>query len=143
MRRDKDRDLSRQMHDALLALPYQCWHNAKRALAQLGSDARYVEGWVVMPDGRPVEHGWCEVGEQIVDPTLPDVDLTYFAGLRFDAKQVKLLDREPYTPIVRQLYGCNGRGSSEYRAAFDSARHYAETHPHQHGGNQRWISSKR
>ncbi len=127
MQREKDQALSRRIQAALRTLPYQCWHNAKRALAYLSADAWYVEGWVVTAEGRVVEHGWCESGGWIVDPTLPEARMVYFAGLRFDAQQIATLDHDPHAPIVWQLYGPGGCGSPEYRAVFVAACRFAET----------------
>ena len=125
MTRDKDYELSGRLKRLLTALPYQCWQNAKRALAYLGVDARYTEGWVVTSDGLLAEHSWCEAGGKIIDPTSPDAELAYFAGLRFDAQQLATLDRDLYTHIAWQLYGRGGCSSPEYRAAFEAAREFA------------------
>ena len=125
----KDHELSRRVRDELHALPYQCWHNAKRALACLGRDACYVEGWIVTPEGRLVEHGWCEAGGRVVDPSLPDAEAEYFPGLRFDTQHIAALDRDPYVPIARQLYGHTGRDCPAYCAAFEAARSFAEAEP--------------
>ena len=125
MQCDKDHELSKQLSCQLKALPYQCWQNAKRAMACLSAGARYVEGWVVRPGGLLAEHSWCEAGGKIIDPTSPDAELSYFAGLRFDARQLATLDRDPYTPIAWQLYGRDGRDSPEYRGAFEAARAFA------------------
>jgi len=125
MQQDKHYEWSRWMNCLLKALPYQCWQNAKRALAYLGADARYVEGWVVRPDGLLVEQSWCEADGRIIDPTLPDAEMTYFAGLRFAAQQLATLDRDPYTPLAWQLYGRGGCDSPEYRGAFEEARAFA------------------
>jgi hypothetical protein len=73
----------------------RCWHNAACAVHHLGDGAHYVEGWVVVNRSDPyvIEHGWCEVGMRVVDPSYTDYvtrgvtslepPLAYFAGLRF------------------------------------------------------------
>lgn len=121
MRLNKDYELSQRLRDELNALSYQCWYSAKRTLAHLGAGARYVEGWVVTTDGLVAEHGWCQAGGRIIDSALPAAELTYFAGLCFDALQLETLDRDPYTPIAWQLYGRGGRESPKYVAAFEAA----------------------
>lgn len=90
----------------------RCWRNAALAVSHLGSAARYVEGWIVTDGAVPyvIEHGWCEVDGQIVDPTYaphvtPDPPpVAYFVGARFTPRQAEaalhqrlpiVLDREP------------------------------------------------
>lgn len=68
-----------------------CWHNAARNLLEFDDLATgiYVEGFVVCPDGRIVEHGWIELEGAIIDTTpgyydKPGAeDLSYFPAKRF------------------------------------------------------------
>lgn len=90
----------------------RCWRNAALAVSHLGPGARYVEGWIVTAGTVPyvIEHGWCEVDGEIVDPTYaphvtPDPPpLAHIVGARFTAQQAEaalrdrlpiVLDREP------------------------------------------------
>ena len=132
MHHNKDYELSQRLRGELNALSYQCWYSAKRALAHLDARARYVEGWAVTTDGLVVEHGWCQAGGRIIDSALPGAELTYFAGLCFDALQLEMLDRDPYTPIAWQLYGRGGCENPEYVAAFEAACHFARVNEPAH-----------
>ncbi len=85
----------------------RCWRNAALAVSHLGPAARYVEGWIVTAGTVPhvIEHGWCEVDGQIIDPTYaPHVSLdtppaAYFVGARFTPRQAEAALRERL-PIV-------------------------------------------
>ena len=101
----------------------RCWRNAALAVSQLGPDARYVEGWVVTDGLHPfvIEHGWCEADEGIVDPSYtPYVStyrppVAYFAGVRFDAKEVAAAIERRSLPLVWS------RDDPEHRLAFEAA----------------------
>lgn len=53
---------------AIQAQPKACWRNAAMALLTCLDAGRYVEGIAVW-NGIPMEHGWVEVENSIVDPT--------------------------------------------------------------------------
>lgn len=75
----KDKDESRRVARLIGAESKQCWRNA--ALAAVATGSSYVEGMAVLKRfNLPIEHGWIEQGSTIIDPTLPDDDLEYFAG---------------------------------------------------------------
>lgn len=69
--------------------------NAYRAaLATPGSS--YVQGFLTTPDklAQPIEHGWIELDDRILDPSLPylkksALDLHYFPAQRLSLKQLK------------------------------------------------------
>jgi hypothetical protein len=67
------------------ARPQQCYYNAFQVIQQIPeyADAEYVEGMAVNKHGLELEHGWVEKDGMVVDPTLPEVELSYFPGLRF------------------------------------------------------------
>jgi len=44
--------------------------------------ADYVEGYAIVGNGAPLEHGWIERDSEIIDPTFTTVDTIYFGGLR-------------------------------------------------------------
>lgn len=65
----------------------------KAALASEG--ATYVQGFLVVSDPplQPIEHGWIELADRIVDPTLPHFqkkaeELYYFPAQRLTVKQL-------------------------------------------------------
>lgn len=79
----------------------KCWLNSLSALMgyrydvgkELPADAFYVEGWLMICDGAiPIEHGWIELGDKIVDVTLyKDGDLKaeyYFPVLRWSIAEM-------------------------------------------------------
>jgi hypothetical protein len=69
------------------AEPGMCWRNATNVVYRIPeySLATYVEGIVIHSDRPtyPQEHGWVEREGEIVDPTLPDMDLIYFPALNW------------------------------------------------------------
>lgn len=85
---EKDVSESLRLAARIKAAPTQCWFNARKAVLKLKdyADASYVEGWAVFKDGMAIEHGWVMKGGRIIDPTLPDVEATYFPGLEFQGK---------------------------------------------------------
>jgi len=109
----------------------RCWHNAARAVHHLGDGGRYVEGWAVVNRQHPyvIEHGWCELEGRIVDPiytpfvTAGVTPLTppvrYFAGVRFDVRQIDTALLAYRLPLAWS------RGGEVYRAAFEAAWRFA------------------
>jgi hypothetical protein len=102
----------------------QCFKNASNVVSYCPEfAATYVEGIVVRP-GLPliVEHGWLEIDNQIVDPTLTDAHLTYFPGLRFEgqsglAKGLRLPKSDGGDLPLFYRYGFGGHDSEEFRFA--------------------------
>jgi len=92
-----DEETSARVARRVRARVRRCWQNAAVAVHHLGDEASYVEGWVVVNQHEPyvIEHGWCEIGGRIVDPSYTDYvtrgvsplepPFAYFAGLRFSA----------------------------------------------------------
>ena len=70
---NKDIEAAERIRRLIGAKPRRCWLNAWRAVTQLSelADARYVEGWIRLPSGLAIEHGWIEQRGTIIDPTLP------------------------------------------------------------------------
>lgn len=113
--------------------------NAYRATLAT-SDAVYVQGFVVLlgqPDP-PQEHAWIEVGDRIIDPTLPHLKhpadkLSYHAAQQLTAKQLQAaieIAREDYPeddplPIYGKepydYYGDVMLGGKEYSRAHSAA----------------------
>jgi hypothetical protein len=100
----------------------RCWRNAALAVSHLGRHADYVEGWIVTAGARPhvIEHGWCEVGGRVVDPTYaphvtPDEPPAgYFAGMRFTV-------REAERAVLRRLPIAWTRETPQYWHAFEAS----------------------
>lgn len=67
----------------------KCWLNATKNIMFIAdlSEGFYVEGFVVTPDGRIVEHGWNELDGRIIDTTPGYYEEytgnIYFAAIRY------------------------------------------------------------
>jgi hypothetical protein len=99
-----------------------------------------VQGFVILAD-KPtqlIEHGWLEVGEHLIDPTLPYFnrsahDLYYFPAQRLSVKQLKAAVEEaqedypddPPLPVYGdqpyEYYGDVMLGGKEYLEAYQAA----------------------
>ena len=124
-----NRELSARMAEKVGAEPKQCFLNAWQAL-QCEHELEgglYVEGWAVTDDDALViEHGWLELGGEIVDPTVYDPPArAYFPVLRFDRDQARaeLAANDGELPIVWR-YG-QGAASPEYRQAYEDALEFS------------------
>ena len=108
-----------------------CWRNAILA-QQHFPEATYIEGWVVIPEGIVLEHGWLELDLEIVDPTFVsrlenDADSpVYFPGLQYTLQEVsdELAERNGELPLV---YGDGrwGKETPSYMLASCDAWEYA------------------
>ena len=124
-----DRELSEHAARRVRARFRRCWVNAACAVGVLGSDAYYVEGWVVVERHDPlvIEHGWCELDGRIVDPTytplVTDLDppLAFYSGIRFDPREAALALHRRRLPIAW------GQRAPEYLQAFERAWRDAAT----------------
>jgi len=94
---EKDVEASRRTKRLISSVPTACWFNARRLIEVVDefADAALVEGYVVSAaEGRYFEHGWVVHRGKIIDPTLPDEDYEYFAGLEFIGREsVAMFDR--------------------------------------------------
>jgi hypothetical protein len=98
--------------------------------------ATYVQGFVVLASSpaKLIEHGWIEVGDRIVDPTLPHLkkvaaDVHYFPAQRLTVKKLKAAIEEakedypedPPLPVYGsqpyEYYGDVMLGGKEYSEA--------------------------
>src|SRR5690348_12827765 len=95
-----NKTLSEKTADFINAEPRKCWANAYYALKEVPElgKANYVEGWIIRTAiPIPIEHGWLELDDEIIDPTrvvwefgyneLDDV--LYFAGTHFTLTELK------------------------------------------------------
>lgn len=121
-----DHEVSEYLARRVRAQHRRCWRNAVLAVSHLGPGAHYVEGWVVTSGRRPhvIEHGWCEQGDRIIDPTYvpqvtPDMrPVGYFGGLRFSVRQAEV-------GLHKRLPLAWGRESRDYWMAFERAWRHA------------------
>lgn len=87
-----NRALARQLGAAARAEAQQCFRNAVLALSAYDGDqpAFYIEGVLTVWHGlMEIDHGWLEIGDAIVDPTLDDCEATdYYPVFRYSMKEV-------------------------------------------------------
>lgn len=126
---EKDIGESLRLAARVKAVPTQCWFNARKAVLKLKdyADASYVEGWMVFKDGLAIEHAWVVKGGEIIDPTLPVDEATYFPGLEFQGKvaieeflstpQGKKVRKSPYF----YAFGWVGMNSPSFRESYEKA----------------------
>ncbi|MBO3463880.1 hypothetical protein G7B40_028915 [Aetokthonos hydrillicola Thurmond2011] len=95
-----DEALSVEIADRIKSKAKTPFDNAyKAALAIKG--ATYVQGFLAFAGRpyKPLEHSWIEIGDRIVDPTLPYLnqnaqDLWYFPAQHLSIKQLKAILEE-------------------------------------------------
>ncbi|MEA5551064.1 hypothetical protein VB713_08750 [Anabaena cylindrica UHCC 0172] len=134
-----DESLSLQVAESIKSKAKKPFENAyKAALATEGS--RYVQGFLVFTGQpyKPVEHGWIELDEVIIDPTLPYLQknhktLWYFPAQSLTLKKLKAIideSKEDYPeddplPVYGQspyeYYGDLMLGDQEYLTAYQAA----------------------
>lgn len=124
-----------QQIKAKAATPFD---NAHRGAIATG--ATYVQGFIVLAGQSTsvIEHGWIELEEQIIDPTLPHLkkiaaDLHYFPVQRLSVKQLKAAVEEaqedypddPPLPVYGtqpyEYYGDVMLGGKDYLDAYQLA----------------------
>jgi hypothetical protein len=90
-----DETLSKETAKRIKSKAQSPFENAYQA-ALLTEEAIYVQGFLVIAGKlySPVEHAWLEVGDRILDPTLPHLDTTaeqlhYFPAHKLKLKKLK------------------------------------------------------
>lgn len=126
----KDITESKRVAEIIGAVGKQCYYNAFRVVFDIPeySKADYVEGYAVYDSGL-IEHGWVEKDGVIVDPTLPQDDMTYFPGLRFRggtgvSEAMLEIPKPKYTTVDLPIFYRFGLGIQEHpgmKAAWDAA----------------------
>jgi hypothetical protein len=125
---------SLELAERIQSKPRSPFDNAYRAaLATPG--ASYVQGFLASQGkpGAPIEHGWLELDDRILDPSLPHLKkltpLHYFPAQRFSVKQLKAAVEEAeedypddpplpiYGPQPYEYYGDVMLGGKEYLEA--------------------------
>jgi hypothetical protein len=130
---EKDKAESRRVGRAIRAAVKQCWFNARKIVLKLPhyAAASYIEGWVVNEeDGVLMEHGWVVRNGKVIDPTLPDRDFAYFAGLEFKGR--KGIQEFLNTPLGKKhkndpfffAFDWGGYKSPGYMKAYHDAMEY-------------------
>lgn len=121
----KNNDLSTEWSRRVKAVPKACWRNSVKVIRWLKDPgSSYVEGFVRLDylGHIVVEHGWVELSDgTIIDPTIPDKDVTYFPGVRYSREEV-LGKKQSEPPFVwGGKHGWGGFGHPEYRKAHEKA----------------------
>lgn len=129
---EKDREASRRAKKLISSVPKACWFNARRLIEVVDefAGAALIEGYVVSAEkGSQFEHGWVVHGGKIIDPTLPDEDYEYFAGLEFVGREsIAVFDRVSLQDSRRtredpffHAFGWGGQDSPHMRNAHKAA----------------------
>lgn len=139
MNKSLDNTLSIEVAEQVKSKAQTPFENAYRAaLATKG--AHYVQGFLVASGTpyQPIEHGWIEVGDRIIDPTLPYLnhttqDLCYFPAHSLTVKQLKAAVEEAkedypedaplpvYGKMPYEYYGDVMLGGQDYLEAYQAA----------------------
>ena len=115
------------------------FENAFKA-SQLTEGSSYVQGFIVLSGkpSKPIEHGWIEQEDRIIDPTLPHLnidgqELFYFPAHRLSVAQTKAAVEEAtedypeddplpiYGAAPYEYYGDVMLGGADYAAAYREA----------------------
>ncbi|MEA5577630.1 hypothetical protein [Anabaena sp. UHCC 0451] len=134
-----DETLSQQVAESIKSKAKKPFENAYKA-ALVTEGAKYVQGFIVFTGQpyKPVEHGWIELDDVIIDPTFPYLqknhkNIWYFPAQSLTVKKLKaILDesKEDYPeddplPIYGkapyEYYGDLMLGDHEYLAAYQAA----------------------
>ncbi|WP_066377415.1 MULTISPECIES: hypothetical protein [unclassified Anabaena] len=139
MNKELDQELSLKIAESIKSKAKKPFDNAyKAALATQG--ARYTQGFLVCAGRqyKPIEHGWIEIDNCIVDPTLPHLQknsqqLWYFSAHSLSVKQLKAIIEESkedypeddplpiYGDAPYEYYGDVMLGGKEYLEAYQAA----------------------
>ena len=104
---DVNRELSRKLGAKVHAILGQCFWNAFGAVRNLPelAGAYYVEGFIVFEDNKILnDHGWIELEGQIVEVTMPDVELAYFPVVKLSQEQVRKAQPKHKRPPVPLMW---------------------------------------
>lgn len=134
-----DTTLSTEMATRIKSKGKNSFENAYNA-ALITEGARYVQGFLVVVGApyKPIEHGWIEIENCLIDPTLPNLnknpeELHYFQAQSLSVKQLKAAVEEakedypedPPLPIYGTApyayYGDIMLGGADYQAAYEEA----------------------
>lgn len=130
MRKNVELSLKLSKDNRIGVKSQQCYYNAFKTMFYCPEyeQATYVEG--IVHDGVSIEHGWIEFNGEILDPTLPSLDLIYFPGLRLAGmREVSKVMRLPKPDSCEDLpffnrFGWGGGNLLEFRGAWEGALRY-------------------
>ena len=139
MNKPLDEALSVEIADRIKSKAETPFDNAYRA-ALATKSATYVQGFLSFAGQpyRPIEHSWIEIGDRLVDPTLPYInkntlELWYFAAHSLTVKQLKAIIEESqedypeddplpiYGDPPYEYYGDVMLGGKDYMSAYQAA----------------------
>lgn len=63
--------LSKEWKSRVIFEPRRCFKNSALVVLEVRGDSRYCEGYAIDHLGIPIEHGWVELGDDIIDVTWP------------------------------------------------------------------------
>ena len=131
--------LSNEIAQQIKSKARECFNNAYQA-ALLTEGSLYVQGFLVLVQKPyiPIEHGWLELEDGLVDPTLPRLKNVatvpyYFPAQRLEIKQLKAAIEEAkedypedsplpvYGASPYEYYGDRFLGGKEYLEAYQQA----------------------
>ncbi|WP_016952126.1 hypothetical protein [Anabaena sp. PCC 7108] len=139
MNKSLDPTLSTQIAESIKSKAKKPFENAYKA-ALVTEDSRYVQGFLVLTGQpyKPVEHGWIELGDIIIDPTFPYLqrnpeNIWYFPAQSLTIKKLKAIIEESkedypeddplpiYGKAPYEYYGDVMLGDHEYLIAYQAA----------------------
>ncbi len=139
MSKSLDETLSIEIAKRINSKPTNCFDNSYKA-ALVTEGARYVQGFLtfVGEPYAPVEYGWIELDDRIIDPTLPHLyknpqELWYFPAQSLTVKQLKAIVEESkedypeddplpiYGAAPYEYYGEVMLGGKDYLEAYKKA----------------------
>jgi hypothetical protein len=99
-----NRERAKELAGEVRAQEKECYRNSVLSLYRFGESegAEYVEGILKLTDfGIYINHGWVEVGDQIIDVTLDECAPEHYVGVfRYNKAQVdKLVRRKRWLPF--------------------------------------------
>ncbi|MCM0592504.1 MAG: hypothetical protein HEQ35_26880 [Gloeotrichia echinulata IR180] len=139
MNKPLDETLSITIAERIKSKASKPFDNAYRA-ALVTEGAKYVQGFLVFA-GQPyqlIEHGWIELSDRIIDPTLPYLqknpqELWYFPAQSLSVKKLKAIIEESkedypeddplpiYGDAPYEYYGDVMLGGQDYLQAYQAA----------------------
>lgn len=137
MNKPLNRDLSAEVAKKIKPPTRHSFERAYQA-ALLTPDSFYVQGFLVLNKKPfvPIEHGWIELEEWVIDPTIPrskPVDAYYFPAQHFSRKELKAAVEEAvedypeddplpvYEAVAYEYYGEVMLGGKAYQKAYEDA----------------------
>jgi hypothetical protein len=134
-----DEERSRETAEQIRSKAKQPFENAFKAALAL-KDVLYVQGFLVNKAraSQPIEHGWLELDDRLIDPNLPHMQgsvegLFYFSAQRLTVEHLKAAVEEAkedypeddplpiYGTMPYEYYGNVMLGGKEYLEAFQAA----------------------